>query len=95
MDKEIYAPRKLEDVVKQIKDLIPLYHIDFHNRLTSVQTSLLYCPPEQIYLWWKEVMDILQTQLPPPLMEEWQFEVISIFMIKPVELIKEQFGKKE
>lgn len=47
--------RKLEDVIDKMLELIPVSEDRLRRKLESNRRSILYCSPEGMSLWWREV----------------------------------------
>lgn len=84
--------RSLEKVIDQMMDVIPLTERRLRNSLRAYKGSVLYCPPESMYIWWRRVAVELEEEFceekdgviqPPKLAKDsWQEQVFNIWMDK-------------
>lgn len=74
---------------------IPGENNDFIHQLESLKSSISYSSPELIPLRWKTFTEIFNTNIPFPPQEEWHFKVISIFIDKTIDEVKEMFKNNQ
>lgn len=70
----------MRDAVKiftQIKDLIPMSELEFHDDMKWVIEDAFYKAPEET-LQWHRCFNILQKHIPKPL-NDWNIKIWSIF----------------
>jgi len=65
---------------------------DLNAILSRMQKQARFTPPESMGDYWNTVSKLLFKFLPPPLSEEWQFQVISLFVDKPIDVVKLIYG---
>ena len=81
--------RRHTTVVQQILEKVPT-DVALYEQLERFLDRIVYKAPED-FTPFDELAKILQVNIPPPPSCDWQWEVISIFMDKPIEEIKKQF----
>ena len=70
-------------VIRQMLEKVPSDKEDFIEALRWNLNDASYKAPEET-LQWERTAETLQRYIPYPPTEDWQFEVLSIFMVKPV-----------
>jgi hypothetical protein len=86
--------RNICDVIDQIIKVVPSTEKGLLNDLDYVKQKSMYKAPEAMYECWLELQFILTTNLPSIPIQEWHFEIVSIFSTRPVKEIK-KFYKKQ
>jgi hypothetical protein len=80
--------RVLSEVIDQIVAVIPETEVDFIVRLASNRSSVVICAPEMVPVWWREVHSTILDNVPSVPVEEWHYQVLSIFSTHPIEEMK-------
>jgi hypothetical protein len=83
--------RNCIDVITKIIDFIPETEQDFITALKFNQEDAAYKAPEETIQWYRTA-DTLDTYIPFP-KEDWHFEVLSIFMVKEINELREMAAK--
>ena len=74
------------EVISNMLKLIPRDKIDFITDLQWNYEDASYKPPEEI-IQWKRTQQTLMQHIPKPI-EDWEYQVISIFTTKSVSELK-------
>lgn len=76
--------RYLPDVIDKMIAEIPKEETEIITYLERCLDSARYAAPEVMSVWWDEVADILDDNLPSPAKcNEWQTKITSIFTNEP------------
>lgn len=83
----------MRDIIKVITEMInkiPSTEIEFLSQLNNLIDSCKYTAPEMIGLRWEQLTEIVNEYIvvEPESLNEWQRNVISIFVNKSIENIK-------
>lgn len=81
--------RDCQSVILQIKDKIPESKVELLKDLQWNFEDAAYKAPEETLQWERTAMT-LQKHIPKPI-ENWEFEVISIFTVAPIEELRKIF----
>lgn len=81
--------RDLSKVLNDILNVIPKPEEDLIISLCKIRESVRYSAPELIGMWWDEVHSILMSYITENPIQDWQYEVWSIFTTKSVDELKE------
>lgn len=82
------TPRNCCVVIDQMLKLIPSENSEFIADLKWNLEDAFYKPPEET-IQWHRTASTLQKHIPIPA-QDWEFEIISIFSMKPVEILKKE-----
>jgi hypothetical protein len=90
MNKNIKAEgeRNLSEVIDQMVEVIPKAEVSFIATLASNKSSADFCAPEMVPFWWREVHTTILDYVPSVPVEEWHYQVLSIFSTHPIEEMK-------
>lgn len=80
--------RYLPVVIDQLISEVPSEEERLICKLKSVRQSASCSAPENMYLWWNRVSDILGDCFGEKPTEEWQFKLASIWTTKSIDEIK-------
>lgn len=84
-------PRDLDKVIDQLLEKIPEDVEQIRFILKGIRSSYLYAPPEAAYFYFGMTESALTRQIGKPPSRPWHWEVLSIWMARPVEELQEIF----
>lgn len=80
--------RDLAKLINEMLKLIPKEETTLRRNLEAIQTSVYYTAPEVMVDRFWEVSQNLNTYL-PSLVENWQFQIVSIFTEIPEQELRD------
>jgi hypothetical protein len=82
------SERNLSEVIDHIIAVVPVTEVDFIVSLASNRSSVNFCAPEMLPFWWREVHSTILDNVPSVPVEEWHYQVLSIFSTHPIDEMK-------
>lgn len=83
--------RDLATVISAMMQHVPDGHA-LRIGFADVLDSIPYTAPEAITLRWQSTFELLAAHIGDKPTEPWQWEVISVFSTKPVDILKIEMG---
>lgn len=81
------------EVIKKIKEIIPKNKVELHTALDWNYEDAMFKAPEET-LQWEKTAQTLNKYIPKPI-DDWEYEIVSIFTLIPIEKLKEDFKKSK
>lgn len=85
--------RNLDDVIDQLILLVPTWEVECLKNFRWLKQHIAYLPPERMCEGWGLGEQILRRAILVPALP-WHFEVLSLWMVKPVDELREMFKPK-
>ena len=75
--------RDITSVINKMLNEIPAEEVGLIASLQSIISSVSFCAPENIGMWWSELHHVVNSHLPTPAeCSPWQMQVGLIYMDK-------------
>lgn len=80
--------RDLHTIIRVVRCFIPSRYSVLDSKLESMMSSVSYCPPESINMWWKELCFTLEYEIKPEdINSTWEKSIRAIINDEKIELI--------